>query len=97
MTDSTKLLEGWYVAHKGGHTVCIERTATGWRGFLGELPSDWTLGPRIADLMRDAARYRWIENHASVETARWHWIGPSQEDPLGTIIDAEIARERSDG
>jgi len=45
-----------------------------------------------ATAARDAGRWRWLEKHIiGVEVPDWHWIGPSKRDPLGPLIDAEIA------
>lgn len=65
--------------------------------LLGDMGKIGTLITRTIsapdDLLRDAARYRWIEAHADVDAPKWHWIGPSSGDPLGPLIDAEIVRE----
>lgn len=44
----------------------------------------WTLGPRIDDLLLDAARYRWLRDRGANGNA----------DEVEALIDAEIAREK---
>jgi hypothetical protein len=64
----------------------------------------WTLGPSIADLLRDAERYRWLrEAHRLSEVFVGDGVGDavnldnSTPEQFDALIDAEIARERQPG
>jgi hypothetical protein len=87
--------EGWYTAsaHSGAINKCVYACHGG--GFIllfgrqpEPLPVGWTLGPRIDDLLRDAARLNWLIEHQR--------IGLRGESPkeIRQAIDAEIAREK---
>lgn len=111
MTDAAPR-EGWYiVTPQGGSPICAHRSLKGQWGINGmnvghDLPPGWTLGPAIDDLLRDAARYRWLISKRrtykeGARIAQWfddRDLCPS-EDEISAMIDAEIAREkgRADG
>lgn len=50
------LQPGWYVATKGDEVQCIHLRGSGLQ--QGDIMAGWTLGPSVAELLRDAARYR---------------------------------------
>jgi hypothetical protein len=55
------------------------------------LPPGWTLGPRLDDLRRDAARWRWIEQHVlAIDVPPYGFIGDKGAF-IDAFIDAEIA------
>lgn len=95
MTDEPAT-PGWYVAFKRpGKVCCFERLEEGWRGFLGPLPPGWTLGPKLSDLMRDAARYRWLRSvFNGVMTIGEGTLSAYNAEELDSLIDAEIKRDR---
>ena len=87
--------EGWYTAsaHSGAINKCVYACHGG--GFIllfgrqpEPLPVGWTLGPRIDDLLRDAARYRWLQGQRTYPFGSTNW------DDLDSLIDAEIPREK---
>jgi hypothetical protein len=91
MTDAAKLEPGWYsVFHDGRLVKCIERTDLGW--FIDDdLVEDWpyitwTRGPRVEDLLRDAARY-------GICRRQYAWTDGSEGRSFDEWCDAEIARE----
>jgi len=73
--------DGWYVATDAlGQQACIRWTGKmlpdgkGWWNFSSmphQLPEGWTLGPRIDDLARDAARYH--ESKKAQDLIREAW------------------------
>ena len=95
MTDSTEPREGWYLAQRESQndwTAVYLRGDGRWvfeRIIVGEcLPIGWTLGPRLDDLLRDAARWRYVIEELSPED-----FATIDAEDLGEWIDAEIARE----
>ena len=74
---------GWYVVlHDGLPVSCIQRISKGWVNSPDELTAEWpymvfTLGPRVGDLLRDAARYRWLIDHHSWSYPEQKWGEPS--------------------
>ena len=102
MTDANPK-PGWYaVFHKSRLVHCIERTDRGWfvhDGFVEDWPyNTWTLGPRIEDLLRDAARYRWLLKQTAISGTELYDLYAAcnwepAEGQIDALIDAEIARE----
>jgi hypothetical protein len=101
---------GWYVIYDAAGVVlslCWGAQLLWWDGGndLPELPSGWTVGPSLTDLLRDAQRLNWLERHSS---ARFTSARADAEAELTTrirgpvpnrttvraMVDAEIARER---
>lgn len=106
---------GWYVAlHDGLLVNCIERIEDGWVNGAYELTTEWpymvfTLGPRIDDLLRDAARVKQMERAlgAAKDFIVLEELSPAEHvfeihkraevrAKIYTLIDAEIAREREE-
>ena len=89
---------GWYIAWHKEHPenwFCIERRSYSWLVYgtpiyIRNPPDDLTLGPALDDLMRDAARYRWLRERRSYPFGSTDW------DDVDELIDAEIAREKSE-
>lgn len=94
MTDANPKL-GWYaVFHKSRLVHCIEHTDRGWfvrDGFVEDWPyNTWVLGPRIKDLLRDAARYKICRRQFAPTDG-------SEGLSFDKWCDAEIAREAESG
>ena len=110
---------GWYVVthdHRVYGVQCALRTIRRmWeydRAVHHGLPLGFVIGPRVDDLLRDAARYRWLIDHHSWVSPEKKWGEPSpgeagigyewlQSKPgefpgFDALIDAEIAREREE-
>ena len=103
MTDANPK-PGWYVAtDQDGITQCIWRASSGeWHcaawGYPVDLPPGWTLGPRIEDLLRDAARYRWLLKQTAISGTELYDLYAAcnwepAEGQIDALIEAEIARE----
>lgn len=103
---------GWYVVLRNGRAVdCIHRISKGWRRFGEELTEEWpymvfTLGPRVDDLLRDAARVKQMERAlgAAKDFIVLEELAPAEHifeihkraevrAKIYALIDAEIARE----
>ena len=100
MADEATPEPGWYaVLHNGKFVRPVLRTNDGFFVFetcSQDFTRDWpfmvyTIGPRIDDLLRDAARLNWLIEHQR--------IGLRGESPkeIRQAIDAEIAREKPNG
>jgi hypothetical protein len=99
MTDDANPEPGWYlITHTSRAPECWFCRRDGrwsphrYHAFpTDELPEGWTRGSRIDDLLRDAARLNWLIEHQR--------IGLRGESPkeIRQAIDAEIAREETDG
>ena len=67
-------------------------------GHSAVLPACWTLGPRIDDLLRDAARYRWLKETYYDETFAGLYDSPVDggvnSEQFDADIDAEVALEK---
>lgn len=108
MSEHANPESGWYVITNPNcdQVECVFRYQSGnWAlpgGHSAVLPACWTLGPRIDDLLRDAARYQWIVSHPGrmedlYAACNWEpvyetcsWRSPQ----VDALIDAEIAREK---
>lgn len=90
MTEATdaKPEPGWYVV-----TTSDGRLDCQWRDSAEVFTPGWR-AISIADLLRNAARYRWLleRNHHRPEWLRQ--ISGLSADTVAAIIDAEMARDR---
>jgi hypothetical protein len=90
---------GWYVVFSGQGIFkrCFEQ-------FVGYTPykpfGTETLGPNVADLLRDADRYRWLRSEHRLSEV---FIGDGGDalnidnaspEEIDALIDTEIARDR---
>lgn len=99
---STEPREGWYINFdRYGEPFCMYFDGKVYR--KPDFPDIWTLGPRLDDLMRDAARYPKLREsfRATVRASDGkpgYWSAVESEKCLTAAefdaeIDAEIARE----
>lgn len=97
MTDNATREPGWYVIYdEAGAFLSLCWLHDGWwdgGNELPELPAGWTVGSSLADVLRDAKRYRWLCRHegAGVLSTRGRY---QLRLVSAEVIDAEIARER---
>lgn len=107
MTEATSLKSGEYVVNIPNSLGTMTARCLYWNGQcwwldgeeLPEFPPASTIIASIADLLRDAARYRWIIGNGIgrlddlYDACNWE-PAPGQIDAL---IDAEIARDAEGG
>ena len=98
------LKPGWYIAtDQDGTTQCCIWRASGewhcadWDYTIG-MPPGWVIGPRIEDLLRDAARYRWLLKQTVISGTELYDLYAAcnwepAEGQIDALIDAEITRE----
>ena len=104
MAEDAKPEPGWYwitTPHNPGFPM---RYIPGHGWILAgtikkELPLGCTLGPSIAELLRDAERYRWLRDRpiAPFECeypGNWRFLSAEERNET---VDAEIARDRHPG
>lgn len=113
MSDAAKREPGWYWGTNPSGRGCPIECQTypghkplflvGNQVFIEALPNGWTLGPRVEDLLRDAARIAWL-GRQDVEIMRGSdalldW-GPGTNPALirkwideSILYDAALARE----
>lgn len=92
--------EGWYAVLWGGRfATVIQRRENGWHDpYRNECSEkwpyiEWTLGPRIDDLLRDAAALDWLLGLSSGQIAKLFSHGAAAKEYRRVLIDAETAKE----